>query len=398
MDSKTISRKYYLDWLRVIMISSVFIFHSLRFFNLGDWHVKNMITHWSAEVVDKLLALWIMPLGFVISGAAVYFALGKGGTGKYIKDKVLRLLVPLLVGIFTHSVLQVYLERRSHGQFGGSFWEFIPHYFEGMYGFGGNFAWMGLHLWYLEMLLVFCIVFLPLLLWLKRGSGQKALAKLGSWLAVPGVVILLSVPVVLTNNFADKGSLWGTDAFGGWNLLSHACFFLSGFVIASSERLLHSIQRLRWVWLALAIGIPGLQLILWVVRSHALAGYPAFEFEMELVEASAFTTIFAMLGFGMRSLNHDSPALARLNEAVLPFYILHQTVLVSVGFFVVRWQIPDLLKWLVIAILSFAIIVGLYELVVRRVNALRFLFGMKLLAKTSPATVKEAALAGGEVR
>jgi hypothetical protein len=63
--------------------------------------------------------------------------LGRHGAGNLqellggVSAQVLRLLVPLLVGIFTHIMLQVYLERVSHGQFSGSFFEFIPHYFDG---------------------------------------------------------------------------------------------------------------------------------------------------------------------------------------------------------------------------------------------------------------------------
>jgi glucan biosynthesis protein C len=75
---------------------------------------------------------------------------------------------------------------------------------------------------------------------------------------------------------------------------------------------------------------------------------------------------------------------------VLPFYILHQTVLVSVGFFVVRWPIPDLLKWAIILSSSFAIIMGLYEFLIRRSNILRFLFGMKPLPKEIAAIPAEA--------
>ena len=395
MDTKSISRKYYLDWLRVIMILSVFVFHSLRFFDLDGWHIKNPATHWSAGVLVYSLAVWLMPLGFVISGAAVYFALGKGSAGKYVKDKVLRLLVPLVAGIFTHSAFQVYLERRTHGWFKGSFWEFYPHYFEGMYGFGdGNFGWMGIHLWYLEFLFIFCLVFLPLLLWLKRGWGQKLLAGLGNGLAVPGLAILMTLPLTLVLNLVNEDSIWGMQVFGGWSILSHACFFLSGFVIASSERLQGSIQRLRWAWLAGAVAMYAWQIVGWIVRSKALAGFPIYRFDVEHEDVLAYLTIFAFLGFGMQRLNADSPSRSRLNEGVLPFYILHQPVLLSVGYFVVRWQIPDPLKWLVIAVVSFAVIVGMYELVVRRFNPLRTLFGMKALAKASPAAAKEPALAG----
>ena len=66
------------------------------------------------------------------------------------------------------------------------------------------------------------------------------------------------------------------------------------------------------------------------------------------------------------------------HEAVLPFYILHQTVILSIGYLVVRWPIPDMAKFVVIAASSFTVIVTIYEFIVRRYNVMRFLFGMKL--------------------
>ncbi len=103
METKAVARQYYLDWLRVMVILTVFIYHSTRFFSLGVWHVKNQTLYWGVEIFEQVLATWMMPLCFVISGASVFYALGKGRVGGFIKDKVLRLLVPLVVGIFTHS-------------------------------------------------------------------------------------------------------------------------------------------------------------------------------------------------------------------------------------------------------------------------------------------------------
>ena len=88
-----------------------------------------------------------------------------------------RLFVPLVVGVFSHAMLQVCLERVTHHQFRGSFFDFIPHYFEGWYGFGGKFAWMGLHLWYLLILFVFSLILYPLLCWLRDGSGQAIFSR-----------------------------------------------------------------------------------------------------------------------------------------------------------------------------------------------------------------------------
>jgi glucan biosynthesis protein C len=90
-------------------------------------------------------------------------------------------------------------------------------------------------------------------------------------------------------------------------------------------------------------------------------------------------------------LNYGTPFLSYANEAVLPFYILHQTVLLCVGYFVVQWAIPDLLKWVIILMVSFPIIMVLYEFLVRRYNVMRVLFGMKLRAKVHAAQPQETA-------
>ena len=87
-------RLYYLDWLRVLAILTVFVYHTTRFFNLEDWHVKNATTYGWLEVWNRAAVIWMMPLIFVILGASLFYAVGKGGAGKFVKDKVLRLLVP----------------------------------------------------------------------------------------------------------------------------------------------------------------------------------------------------------------------------------------------------------------------------------------------------------------
>jgi surface polysaccharide O-acyltransferase-like enzyme len=133
----------------VTAIFVVFLYHSIHFFDTGDWSVKNPTTYtWIEPTIMNFMAVWMMPLIFLISGASVFYAVSKTKETRFIRDKVMRLFVPLIVGIFSFSAMQVYLERISHGQFHGSFIEFIPHYFEGIYlpGGTGNFAFHGMHL------------------------------------------------------------------------------------------------------------------------------------------------------------------------------------------------------------------------------------------------------------
>jgi peptidoglycan/LPS O-acetylase OafA/YrhL len=375
------TRRYDLDWLRVLAILAVFIFHSSRFFDLDDWHVKNATTYLGVQIWIAFLAHWMMPLIFVISGMSTFYALGTRNAGRFVKDRTLRLLVPLVVGIFTHIMLQVYLERVSHGQFSGSFFAFIPHYFDGMYAFGGNFAWMGLHLWYLEILFVFSLLLLPLFLWLKHGAGQRAAAHLSSLLARPLAVYLLALPIMLLLSVLNPASILGNRGFGGWSLLIYILFFVYGFVLVGSDAVQQTIQRQRWLSLILGVALFLTLGGLWAGRDAAF-GTPRFVLLSSVFGLSSWCWILAILGLGMQYLNINSRWLGYANEAVLPFYILHQSVLIYLGYFVVRWPLPDGVKWLIIAPLSFAIIVTLYEFLVRRVGVLRFLFGMKPLPKT----------------
>jgi hypothetical protein len=132
-------------------------------------------------------------------------------------------------------------------------------------------------------------------------------------------------------------------------------------------------------------------MVIWGSRGDAPVGTPRYAQIFTVFGISAWCWVLAIFGFGMKQLTFNKPYLQPLNEAVLPFYVLHQSVLIYVGYVVVQWDIPALAKWLIIAPLSFAIIVGLIA-IIRRVNVLRFLFGMKPLPKSPvPRAAKQVA-------
>ncbi len=381
--SANIQRRYDLDWLRVLAILAVFIYHCALIFAPDPFSIKNSTTYQFIDDLGEFAGLWGMPLILLISGASAFYALGKVSPGKYIKGIVARLLVPLVVGIFTHIAFQVYLERLHKGEFSGSFLDFYPHYFDGMYAFGGNFAWMGLHLWYLEALFIFSLLCLPFFLRLKNSpSGRRLLQGLGDFLAKPGAAYLFALPVFVLINVLDPDS-WGTDVFGGWSMFIYLCFFVSGFVIASNERLQASIVRWRWVSLAAGILLSPVVVGLWAALGDPSFGTWGFALGTVLYCLNAWCWLLAIFGFGMKHLHVNTSFLKYANEAVLPFYILHQTVIVSLGYFVVQWAVSDGLKFFVILSGSFAVSMGSYEFLVRRMNLLRVLFGMKLKQRGS---------------
>ncbi len=389
--SGTTPRRYDVDWVRVLAMASVFLFHNARFFNFDGWHVKNAQLDLGMSIVVDLLSLWIMPLMFVVSGAATYWALGRGAGG-FLQARVNRLLIPLIFGIFALALPQVYLERVSHGQFSGTLLEFIPRYFDGWYAFGGNFAWMGLHLWYLEMLFIFSVLALPIFLYV-RGGGRRALSASATVLEKPGGLLLLAVPTVLLEGLLNPEEL-GFKDFGGWGVFTYLLLFVCGYLVFAEPRLEGAVRRqggaiLAVAFVATAVGVgvalaSGLEIRYGTLDYTFWMGYRAF---------GSWCWVLGLLGVGMRKLRSGGAVLSYANEAVLPFYMLHQTVIVTIGYFIAAWQIPVLPKYLLLVAVSFAVIMATYELLVRRVNLLRFLFGLKPLRRPAAAAGAVSAVA-----
>lgn len=380
MTSNRSNRRYELDWLRILAILVVFLYHSTRFFNLEDWHIKNATTFVWVEMWHIFATRWMMPLFFIISGASLYYAIGKSiDWSRFYVNKFLRLMVPVLVASVTHAVLQVYLDRLTHGQISGSFFSFLPEYFNGVYldiGMPGNFAFHGMHLWYLLFLFVYTLICYRLFVWLK-GSGRKILDRVASWLAMPGMMVVgFSMPL-LTMKWVVPSAVMGVGS-GGWGFLYYIWFLTSGFIIVSSDRLQQRIKNQRWISLLLGAGLSAVYL--YQLFGQSRWGFPAWiadDVYTLLSFFSAWCWLFAILGFGMRFLNFKHPLLQTANETVMPFYILHQTILLSIGYFVMTWKIHDAIKWVTVFTSSFIVILTICLFFIRRFEFLRFLFGMK---------------------
>lgn len=120
------------------------------FFDIDPWHVNNAETSALATLFVGFINQWTMALFFVLAGASTFFALRTRTARSYIRERFLRLLLPLVVlGWFILAPPQVYLEKLTQSQFTGSFFQFYANYFNGFYmdiGSQGNFAWHGMHL------------------------------------------------------------------------------------------------------------------------------------------------------------------------------------------------------------------------------------------------------------
>lgn len=373
MDTKSVQRKFYLDWLRVLGILLVYVYHSSRFYNVEDWNVKNNIWYPLVEVWNGFSTSFMMPLMFVISGASLFYALGKSGFGNLLKDKVLRLLVPLLVGALTHLSLQSYLWDKTHGLFSGSYFQYLPHY----YPYSIN--WAGGHLWYLWYLFLFSVILYPLFRWL-RGRWQNFLSKLGGGLSRTGVLYMLTFPFLVLYSLIDANSpLMASN--GGYPYIMYLWFVVLGFLITSDQRIQEKIRQLRWVSLIVGLVLSAGFAVLYNLTADKETISPNLVIAVTMRVFGGWLAVLGFLGMGMQCLTAQTPRLAYANEAVLPFYIFHQTVLLVIGYFVLQWGLPEVIEWAIIVAVSFAIIMALYEFTVRRFNLMRFLFGMKPLAR-----------------
>jgi glucan biosynthesis protein C len=377
METRTVTRRYDLDWLRVLAFSAVFLYHCGRFFDGGWWHIKNSATSALVDVLKAIFDLWGMPLIFLISGASIYFALRPGRAARFLRDRVWRLLVPLALGILVLAPPQIYLTRLAHGEFQGGFLEFLPLYFQDWRTWGGNFAWSGVHLWYLEDLFLFTLVLLPLFAALKSQSGRRFAQSLGRVSARPGAIFLWVLPLALLLILIDPfGILKPGFSEDVTRLLVFPPFLVYGFLVFSDGRIQQAIIGQRRTALALACAL--------TLATPLISNLPGpnsnflvFALVMALAGLLIWSSLLAILGYGMRYLTANRRLLSYANEAVLPFYVLHQPVILLIGYFVIQLALPIAVKYLIIAPLAFGITLGLYECGVRRWNLVRRVFGLK---------------------
>jgi glucan biosynthesis protein C len=384
-------RLHYLDSLRVLAIMLVFLYHTGRAFNLDDWHVKNVDQSMAISVILAFFEPWGMPFFFLLSGAGAMFALRRRNARQYLSERVLRLLIPFFAGSLLFTPLQLYLEWADKTRRGiqlGSFREFItgsylPHIPLTNPAFFGA---VGVHLWFLGFLFLAALITLPLLLWLKRTPTVVG------WLAGVcerrGGILVFILPLVLV--LGALLPLFPGDR--GWAMFTFmAAYVVAGYVLLADPRFIPALRR-DW-WIVLTGGVAG---FLALGGNYAAGLLDAWQANPGVPQYYLFWAIFCLdswcwtmvaLLLGVRFMDVHNRWVDYGQEAVLPFYILHQPVILVVAFQVVQWQVGIPLKWLTILVTSFVVAIALYELLIRRVNLLRMAFG--LLPRPAPMELGE---------
>lgn len=363
-------RLHYVDWLRVLAVLLLFAFHTGRVYNAGEaFYVKGPET---STLVSRLLGFvdtWHMPLLFLLAGASTYLALGKRTRAQYARERVQRLLVPFIFGVLVLIPPQTWFGARFNTGYSGSYPGYlasgdflVPDIRDGGDYYGG----LGTgHLWFIVFLFLISLIVLPL--WAGRRAELSRTARFSRFLARPSGWLVAGFVIMLAE---------GLPGIAGKNFFYYLVFFVLGYIAMCSDQFMNAAER--WRWPALVTGIAA---TVWWVATGAwrdgLADPSVARTGVVYVGMMArWLVIIGLLGLARRLLNRPSGALAYLAEGSYPVYILHQTLIVTLAFYVVGFDVAWPVQWALLLVSSVVMTFLCYE-AIRRVGWLRVVFGMR---------------------
>lgn len=381
------TRRADLDWLRVIAFGLLILYHAGMAWSGWSWHVTSPDSiDWLREAM-RFLNRWRMPLIFVVSGAAVALALGSQTSGAFVVDRLKRLALPLVFGMVVIVPPQVYLERLYRGQFTGSFLQWLPEAYRGVYP-AGNMSWH--HLWFLAYVLVLTLVLLPCFLWARSASGRSALAKASRFVAHTHLQWAMVLPLAASLLWLAPASYNTNGLVGDWHgLVYYGVLLLYGAFLFGSSELLDALERQRF--LSLAVGVAAYAILYVVFIGGAVRPVIAADARPAYALVSALNTmawLFAIIGFAHRHLVRRPAFLGEATEAVYPFYLLHQTVTVIVVYWLLTLGVPPVAGFFGAVLATFVGTWAIYAGLVRPWRWIRPLFGMKAVVR--PAALERA--------
>jgi hypothetical protein len=374
-------RRHDIDALRVGAFGLLILYHVGMFYAGWDWHVKSSYRSEPLEALMLLVNQWRMPLLFLVSGLAVNFLLHKVGPREFIRRRLLRLGVPLLFGMAVVIPPQAYFQALANGAVAPGYLAFLARYFtfqgwpEGAFD-GSDIGITWNHLWYLPYLLFYTLALLPLARWLDgRGNAWKRglQALRGGWLMLLPVLPLMAWGLVVYPAFPYISHAFFDD---GYAHAMYFTFFFYGYVLGRDPGLWQELGRLRKRTLGLALFAHVALTILFEIVPDDAAGAQQAGL-MSVLYFNRWIWLVTVLGWGSALLNRPFRWLPYANEAVYPWYILHQTITVAAGFYLAPLRLGPVAE----PVLMVGITVGgcllLHEYLIRRIGWLRPLFGLK---------------------
>lgn len=369
-------RRYDLDWLRVIVFGLLIFYHVGMFFVPWGWHIKNNVIssdlRWPMIFVNQ----WRLPILFVISGMGTAYALSFRSGGQFIWERVKRLFVPLVFGMLIIVPSQVYIEKLVNGAFVGSYWDFLmgSAFTTGPYPEGG-ISWH--HLWFLPYLLIFSAMLTPVFLYFRNHPTNGILEGWRKRLSRnPFHLYWLVIPLYLCEALIEPFFEVTHNLYWDWfNFISSLTLFFFGFFLISiKESFWNAIDRIWKKSLVIGIVCFVAQGFIWVNFEDGVAVHFV---EAALKVVNLWSWILVLFGLAATYLNKPSKILAYSNTAVYPFYILHQTVTVILGFLIMDSGWSLWIKFPLLVIGTFGISWLIYEFLIRRMPIIQPLFGVK---------------------
>jgi hypothetical protein len=242
------------------------------------------------------------------------------------------------------------------------------------------FGALGYHLWFLGFLFSFSILALPIFLWLKGDAGQRLVTRFAKMCERRGVLLLGFIPLAMVrlalHPFFPQEHSWA-------DFFVQLSFFLLGYVLFSQAGFLHAIRRDWRIHLGAGIGAAVSALVIVAATGTLELEAPprtaldALFWILIALDSWCWTLFFLFIG--MRYLDYTDGYLEYGQNAILPFFVFHQPVIIVLAYFAVQWQVGLVLKLLFVVIGSFCVTLGIYEFLVRRVTLLSRLFGMKMI-------------------
>ena len=360
-------RRYDIDWLRVIAIGLLLIYHIAIIFQPWAMFIGFIKSEESLESLWKpmtMLNVWRIPLLFYVSGMGLYFAMRKRNWRQLLLERTKRILLPFLFGVVAITTLHMFIFQEYYNMPLGYF----PH--QG-------------HLWFLGNIFVYVLLLLPFFYYLKKhenGKIKRALLALTSHPIGPLLVSLffvLEVLLVKPPLFALYAQTWH-GFFNGF-----LAFFFGFLFVYSGKTFWQTVLKWRWLYIGLAAVLFGIRYFNYATEA------PDY---LTAIESNSW--IFGVFGLGYKYLNKPSNTLNYLSQAAYPVYIIHMFVLYTGALFILPLKIPILLKFIVIVVFTGLGCYLIYEVVLRRIGFLRPLFGLKWthkkieIVKTSISNLK----------
>lgn len=366
MTTKT--RRYDLDWLRVIAILAVYLHHIGMPFNGDDFHIMNQN---SSKLLDDIMVFFEqfrLPLLFLISGTGTIFAFSKRSWLQFTKERIVRLIIPLIFGVLIIVPPQTYFEHKAEYTSYGEIYSNLD--------FGVN------HLWFIGNLFWMSIFSIPLILFLRSSKSNRFLRLFERFTAKRFGLFLLVIPLSLVFIILKQYyPSYDKSLFNFSSTFFYGFFFVLGMLFASAELTWTHLKQYRNVNLILFLLSTVVFYTYYLVPGEWLAPYitntQAWILWYLVCCLVGWSFVITILGYGQIWLNTKSTLVQKLNEAIYPFYILHQTVIVVFAYYIVQLDATISLKLLLLLITTFPVIILIYRYLIYPFKITRVLFGMK---------------------